>query len=81
MSNSEGRAIGAVRFSSLLVITHNRALIRLRCPFRVVVIHNFDGALALQSIREVQYIQFLPDIPYYRIHEGLYPCTGFAILI
>jgi len=81
MSNSEGRAIGAVRFSSLLVITHNRALIRLRCPFKVMVLQSFDGALSLQTICEVQYIQFLPDIPYYRIKEGLYPCTGFAILI
>ena len=74
-------SFGNVRFSSVLVITQSSLLIRLRCPFKVMILDTFEGQLPISHLREVYYVQFCPDLPYFRISEGLFPCTGFAILI
>lgn len=81
MSKPTDNPYHAVRYSSLLVITHDKRLIRLRCPFSVLVLNNFQGTLEVNTVRQVEYVQYLPNLPYFRLSEGLYPCVGFAIVI
>lgn len=73
--------LGVVRFSSLLVSAHQLGLIRLRCPFQVEVIQTLDTPLELGSLHVVHYVQFRPNLPYFKIEEGLFPCVVFAILL
>ena len=69
-----------VKRTSLLVYKHNHGLVRLFCPFKVIAM------LAIQDQSPgasfiVEYVQFNPNMPFFKIENELLPCYYFAIII
>ena len=80
MSDKRHLEKGAIQYSSLLIYSHKYGLMRLRCPFRVVVLDK-HSELKKGSIYLVHAVQFVPNLPSFRLKEGVYPYWIFAIIL
>lgn len=67
-----------VRYSSLLVYHRKYGLVRIHCPFKVIVLKPYSD-LTLGSSHMVDYLRFRPSLPHYRIGQKFYPHTIFLI--
>jgi len=79
MALPASRQNGAARNYSLLVYSFRFGLIRLKCPFKAIAL--VDLQKKNRGVVEVEYVQFLPNLPYFKTAKGLAPCYHFAIII
>ena len=71
---------GAIRYNSILVFNEKIGLVRLRCPFKALVIFSSND-LEINRVVKVKYVQFIPNLPYFKVGKGIYPWFHFAILL
>ncbi len=75
MADSPFQKGDLVHYNSVLVVSRKRGLFRLRCPFTIVDLREEHPELL-----QVEYVQFKPNLPYFKTKRGLIPCFYCAII-